>query len=126
MELAHVVVSMVSSRPAKVICKTCRSQHNYKRGTAATVAPLSPRAPRERKTIARVAEVWEQKIAENKSPVRPYSVQSLFAQGDVLQHPSFGLGIVEEVRSNGKITVLFRQDQKVLIHGMAKPQFSAS
>jgi len=126
MELAHVIVSMLNGRPAKVLCKTCKSQHNFKRigdverGTGAIRAGAT-RAPRATRTTVRVAEVWEQKMAEKKTaPARAYSIKDSFKVGDVIQHPQFGLGLVEEVKNNGKISVLFRENEKVLVHEMGK------
>lgn len=125
MELAHVVVSMMNGRPAKVICKTCKGTHAYKRVTQtdlvrSTTSSRPRRAPE--KTYVKVSEMWEQKMAEAKNAtVRPYSVKDTFAKGEVIQHPSFGMGLVEDVRKGGKITVLFRNDEKTLVHGLATP-----
>ena len=125
MELAHVIVSMVSARPAKVICKTCKSQHNFKRGPGSSPSFTAGRAKAARKpaerTYVRVADMWEKKMAENKeADVKAYTVQASFVKGDVISHPKFGMGLVEDVKSNGKMTVLFREDEKTLIHGLQK------
>ena len=48
-----------------------------------------------------------------------YRVTEKFNQGDLVQHPKFGVGIVEEVRRGGKILVLFRLGEKVMVHEMA-------
>lgn len=118
MELAHVIVSMVGSKPAKVTCKTCKSQHNYKGQPIARAS--SPRKKVERVTV-RAADYWEKKIAETKAPTKPYAVKDTFKAGDVIQHTLFGVGIVEEVKLNGKIVVLFRTGDKVLVHGIQAP-----
>lgn len=125
MELAHVIVSMIDTRPAKVQCKTCKGQHNFKRGatTASRSSPASripgmAKKPVEKATV-RVAEVWEKKMSEKKlAPMVPYNVKAKFAVGDVIQHPNFGVGIVEEVKTNGKMAVLFREEEKILVHGL--------
>jgi hypothetical protein len=122
MELAHVIVSMIDTRPAKVLCKTCRTQHNYRRTAESTPRSssssrsLMPKPARKPAGI-RVAEIWEKKLSEkHEGEAKPYSVQNNFLLGDLLQHPKFGMGIVEEVKRNGKITVLFRDGERVLIH----------
>lgn len=121
-ELAHVIVSMVGTRPAKVVCKTCKSQHNYKGAIAATRKSASAAAkPRVPRTIVKAAEYWEQKMSQTKKEPVPYTVRSVFKVGEVLNHAQFGVGIVEEVKMGGKITVLFRTGDKVLVHGMAAP-----
>ncbi len=121
MELAHVIIAMMSGRPIKVICKTCKSEHRYKgsatstRGSRAAAGLRKPSVPR---VTVRASEYFDQKLAEMKGvSMTPYKTQSLFAKGSVIQHPQFGIGIVEEVRS-GKISVLFREGEKVLVHGL--------
>lgn len=123
MDLAHVIVSMIDGRPAKVICKTCRSQHNFKRGAAVSSLPSRRAAAKPAaRHVVKVSELWEKKMAEKKTaPLRPYTIQTSFEVGDVIQHPNFGIGLVEEVRRNGKITVLFRDDQRVLVHAYPTP-----
>jgi len=121
MELAHVIVAMVRERPARVLCKTCRTQHAYRRQPSDSPVRASPgaRARPAPKTGGRAADLWEKKIAERAAaPTAAYSVRSRFQQGDVIQHAQFGMGIVEEVRDRGKITVLFRDGERTLVHGL--------
>jgi hypothetical protein len=120
MELAHVIVSMLDGKPSKVQCKTCKGVHKYK--TSGNAVPVR-RTPGTRTTVPkqviRVAEVWEQKIsAKSKADVADYKTSRKFAVGEVVQHPNFGLGIVEEVRTPTKMAVLFREGEKILVHGL--------
>jgi hypothetical protein len=126
MELAHVIASMVDGRPAKVICKTCKSQHNFKRigdiGASKRSSSPGQRAASAKRyptaSAMRVAELWEQKMAENQlAPVKPYEVTLAYAKGDVIQHSKFGVGLVEEVRGS-KLIVLFRDAEKTLVHAV--------
>lgn len=119
MELAHVIVSMVDGKPSKVQCKTCRGTHKYK--TAASLTGVTKtRSPRAVKTVIKVSEIWEQKLAKkNKEDVAPYKANSTFTMGDVVQHPTFGLGIVEELRGTTKVLILFREGEKLLVHALA-------
>ncbi len=119
MELAHVIVSMLDSKPSKVQCKTCRGTHKYK--TAASLTRVTKtRSPRATKTVIKVSEIWEQKLAKkSKEDVAPYKANAKFIMGDVLQHPTFGVGIVEEVRGTTKVLVLFREGEKLLVHSIA-------
>lgn len=119
MDLAHVIVSMVDGKPSKVECKTCRSTHRFK----ATGGPIGG-PPRTRntapKTVIRAAELWEQKLAKKtEADAAPYQTTRRFNTGDVVKHPNFGMGIVEEIRSPTKIAVLFRDGEKILVHGMS-------
>ena len=46
----------------------------------------------------------------------PYAVSSKFGADDLIDHPTFGLGIVKEARSGNKIEVLFEEGPKLLVH----------
>jgi len=118
-ELAHIIVSMVDQMPAKVICKTCKGQHSYKRQTTLGGKTRKPRGSRVTKVKISVSELWEQKLAEkNKEDSHPYAISHVFNPGSVIQHGKFGLGIVEKIQSSNKILVLFRGGEKILVHGL--------
>ena len=50
------------------------------------------------------------------SRARRYSAKDRYEPDDVLQHPVFGIGLVQEVRGD-KISVAFKADVKTLVHG---------
>lgn len=124
MELAHVIVSMVDGQPAKVICKTCKSEHKARKqpGVAAKKSVSArlgkPATPTQ---VVRAAEYWEKKMREAKKVGRPYVVTETFVVGDVVEHVKFGAGIVEAVVSPTKVNIFFRDGEKILVHGMQKP-----
>ncbi len=128
MDLAHVVIAMVGPRPAKVICKTCKSTHNFKPAQGdpmfarLTSASKKPRAAAAPKTYMRAADYWEKKMGEKKAaPMLPYDVKQKFGVGDVIRHNQFGVGIVEEVKNGGKIVVIFREGERTLVHELVRP-----
>lgn len=114
-ELAHVLVSMLDGRPAKVLCKTCKAEHRYKRTGGAT-----PRPVRDKKNqrIPNSEQYWEKKMTANKNREKPYSASGTYHLGDIIAHSSFGSGFVEQLRGSNKILVLFRSGEKVLIQGV--------
>jgi hypothetical protein len=119
MELAHVIVSMVDGKPSKVQCKTCKGFHKYKTSGNSTPVKRTGTRTAAPKQVIRVAEVWEQKMSQkSKADVTSYATNRKFAVGEVVQHPNFGLGIVEEVRTATKMAVLFREGEKILVHGL--------
>lgn len=112
MLLGHTILAMVGDRPARVRCNTCKGEHNYRSGEPAPRARASPE-PREKPQVTS----WEALLAgHDLSRARRYSTKESFAKDEVLQHPSFGIGLVQEVRGE-KITVAFKADVKVLVHG---------
>lgn len=125
MDLAHVIVSMVGTRPAKVQCKTCKSERRYRDSSnrSRSVAEILGTKPKRKvaNTVAKMNEMWETKIAEAKGKgTRPYATSDVFATGDVIEHGQFGVGIVEVVKPNNKIDVLFRGEIKTLIHNLVR------
>lgn len=124
-DLAHVIVATLAGKPVKVICKTCKSEHKYRlSGDSQPKSASSGGGKRERapRTLVKNSEYWEQKIAAKKqTPLKTYRTQELFQLGDVISHSKFGVGIVEEVKNNGKILVLFRDEERILIHGLTAP-----
>src|SRR4051812_44953052 len=111
MELGHTVLAMVGSRPVRVRCNTCQGEHNY-RGKSAP-APRKASAAREKPQVTS----WEALLAQKDlSRARKYSARERFEADEVLSHPVFGIGLVQEVRGD-KIQVAFKADVKTLVHG---------
>jgi hypothetical protein len=48
--------------------------------------------------------------------LKDYSIRGSFTSGDIIDHPTFGQGIVERLIDNNKIEVLFKDDFRTLIH----------
>jgi hypothetical protein len=48
---------------------------------------------------------------------KSYSSKDRYETGDVLEHPTFGLGVATAVKDATKVEVLFENGSKVLIHG---------
>jgi hypothetical protein len=111
MELGHTVLAMVGTKPVRVRCNTCQGEHNY-RGSSAK-ASRKPAAAREKPTVTS----WEALLAQKDiSQARRYSAREKFEAEEVLSHPVFGIGLVQEVRGD-KIQVAFKADVKTLVHG---------
>jgi hypothetical protein len=115
MVLGHTILAMVGSKPARVRCNTCQGEHAY-RGTegSAVKKRWEPAAEREKKPVV---TSWEALLAQKDiSRARKYSAKEKFAVDEVLSHPTFGVGLVQEVRGD-KIQVAFKADVKTLVHG---------
>jgi hypothetical protein len=128
MDLGHTIMSMMGGMPARVICRTCKSEHNYKpkkgvkepgavaasRGSPGT----SSRAPRESKAekTVPVELEWMKQLNANTKAVRQYAANEHFLVGDRISHPTFGEGIIQKHIFPNKMEVLFRMDLKTLIH----------
>jgi hypothetical protein len=127
LNLAHTIIAMVGPKVVKVRCNTCGGEHQY-RGEQPLVKSVSFAAPKKAsssssssaKAKAAVVTVsWDDQFkGKDITKAKKYSPRETFAVDDVVDHPTFGLGIVRAVR-DGKVEVGFKQEDKVLVHGKA-------
>ncbi len=123
MMLAHIIVAMRDSRTiARVQCKTCRGVHAFKRGTveprSASSGKKSSGKSASKATSAKTAAALVMPTLD-PSKARRYRVTESFDNDAVIEHPSFGLGLVIAQLSDNKIEVLFPAGKKVLINRRA-------
>lgn len=129
LNLAHTIIAMVGPKVVKVRCNTCGGEHQY-RGVQPLVKATSFAAPTKRasssgtasKPKAAVVTVsWEDQFkGKDLTKAKKYSPRETFVVDEVVDHPTFGLGLVRAVRGD-KIEVGFKQADKVLVHGKAAP-----
>ena len=109
-ERTHQVVALkADGAPADVICRTCGGQHRFRPEKKEPSASSAPRAPR--KTGRRAEPLG----AAPAGAAKPYSPRETYADGDWLDHPTFGQGKVTQARA-GKIEVRFESGPRVLLH----------
>jgi len=111
----HTIVAMVGDRIAKVECNTCRGVHNYRQ-----TALKKPTAKRKTSgtspaKIGKIETEWGDLLQDlDPSAATPYNMQMKIASGDLIQHPSFGLGRVINVIKPNKMEVYFSTGVKLL------------
>jgi len=122
--LAHIIVTMKDTKnPDKVQCKTCKATHAFKDpGASKTktsvnkVIKTAKAARSGRKSTETVGELWTKAINKNAAQAKSYSIKDSFLTGDIIDHPTFGQGVVEKLIDNNKIEVLFQDDYRTLMH----------
>lgn len=120
--LGHTIEAMVEGEPARVQCNTCKSQHSYKPFRPGD-APKQVRAREERGHVgpqpgkARASHYQELMKGKNLALAKRYSPKDKFVPGDVVQHPTFGVGVATANKDGSKIEVLFEEGPRVLVHG---------
>jgi hypothetical protein len=108
----HIIVTMTKKGTVnKCECQTCKASHKYR-------DPENPPKPRATKRAtkkgAAVELIWSEAIAEAKGPSKPYKMSAEFEQGDLIDHPSFGQGVVAELMGTNKIKAVFESSEKIL------------
>lgn len=132
LNLAHTILAMVGSKIARVKCNTCQADHVY-RGIQTAMQANSFTKPRKSSKLSAADKVtigFQERIeGKDASKARTYSPKDTYAMDELINHPTFGLGIVADVRPD-KVTIHFKADEKVLVHGRggspsSKPSFAS-
>jgi hypothetical protein len=113
----HVVMAKIGDRVAKVVCKLCGSQHNY-RGEKNTPAPSAGTStwgrPRRRKARSSVTPAPRMADFDPSKPPRGYSPKDAYLPGERVIHASFGVGVVASTPGPGKVDVQFPTGARTL------------
>lgn len=120
MILGHTIVAMVGDKIARVRCNTCMGDHNYRPNAPGTKRAKAPTSrARASESPSKVETLPFETLFEGRdlSEAKRYSPKERFAAGDLLEHPTFGLGLVESVRDD-KLDAVFKPGPKTLIHGL--------
>jgi hypothetical protein len=109
----HVVMAKVGERVAKVVCKLCGGQHNY-RGDQQPAAAGTSRLGQARggaleRSVSRAQQRlrrqwWSLTPASRRAPTRP---RAGYLPGERVTHATFGVGVVSGVPGPGKVEVHF-------------------
>ena len=110
--LDHTIMIMDGETMARVRCKSCGSSHKFR-------SPLElqkVRKPRVKKDIgdeATAQSIWEAGLAEAKGNEGVYSMVVKYRIGDIVNHQTFGKGVVMKVYPN-KCDILFRDRERLM------------
>lgn len=124
--LAHIVLSLKDHKTAdKVQCKTCKGTHTYKDPSqqSKTKSKLSVKKivshhgknSKSHNNIP-IGDMWLKAINNSTAPQKDYATNAKFILGDIINHPSFGQGVVEKLIDQNKIEVLFKDNYRTLLH----------
>jgi hypothetical protein len=107
----HTIVSMSEAGPDQVQCSNCSRQHKYRPPTVAKKT-----APR-RTVDPRIAESkeWEAlRPTMDSARATDYSMTTAFKVKSLMNHPVFGLGLVQRLVGPRKVEVLFEDGKKTM------------
>ena len=117
LELTHVVVSHnAEGIVERVKCDTCESEHKYRLAKEKTPKKKAKTARKSTRTKKVDYKEEYEKLAEKfteKEQV-PYSMSGSFKEDDVIDHKTFGMGIVRSV-SYEKMEVAFSGGPRILV-----------
>ncbi|MBC8131957.1 MAG: hypothetical protein H7X95_03175 [Deltaproteobacteria bacterium] len=101
----HNIIAMVGTDPKQVLCKVCGSRHTYRSGPARkraaeeVIAATSNRTQAPDREAARKAEIMRalgEEVA-GAATVRVFNPKERYKAGEIISHPDYGRGKVENV-----------------------------
>ncbi len=93
-------------------CSRCGAVHRHH--GAAEPPPKTRRTAKAVAAIAREAAFERLLAVTSGRKSRPYSLSGVFKPHDVIEHPTFGLGVVTHLLDGNKIQVAFKSADKLL------------
>jgi hypothetical protein len=101
----HNIIAMVGTVPKQVLCQSCGSRHSYRTGPARKRAPEgvsgigTPRSPTIDREAVRKAEMLRALAEEVAAAdtVRVFNPKERYKAGEIISHPEYGRGKIENV-----------------------------
>ncbi|MDZ7722775.1 MAG: hypothetical protein U5R06_08155 [candidate division KSB1 bacterium] len=111
----HVVESVKDDKVNKVLCKSCNSSHRYKdpntepKKAKKTATPKKPKKTKEQRR-------WSRMMGKaDTEHVKDYAMNEIYNVYDVVNHETFGEGVVVEILNPTKIMVTFEDGNRTLV-----------
>ena len=121
----HHVVVMAGDKIAKVECKVCNARHAFA-SPKAEPKVKTPAVPRPKKAALAstkqalaLAEHWEKMVTPCAKPLT-YTMERKLQVGDVIDHPTFGLGYVQKFMKPCTAEVQFKDAVRNMRCGACK------
>ena len=107
----HLVVSLADGHPEQVQCRTCDRQHKFRPPTK--VRKVSMKSVAEKRAAEH--EKWEKAGSDAKAAkARAYSMNEDYKIDTLIDHPTFGIGVVQRVLGARKMEILFAEGVKLM------------
>ncbi|RJR15411.1 MAG: hypothetical protein C4581_12135 [Nitrospiraceae bacterium] len=115
LELGHTIVAMVDNIPRKVKCNTCEGQHMYRAKPSETNRTKLKNPARKPRAKGAIYEEYLSRLTGGDlSRARKYSFKENYKKDEILDHPTFGVGVVLSVIQTNKMEILFKDGTKLL------------
>jgi len=116
LELGHTIIAMVDNFPKRVKCNTCNGQHNFRAKPSEKNQTKLKSSTRKTKSQKNNYDEYISRLTGyDLSNAKKYSMKGNFEKDEIIDHPSFGVGIVLSIIQINKIEVLFKDGPKLII-----------
>jgi hypothetical protein len=124
-DTSHTVITKYEDEIRRVQCNPCGDVHTYRKPRGEVEEDI-PEPVAAKKRAAAKKPTWEEaraKVGDKRvGNARPYSIRDTYAEGEIVNHPKFGVGFVTEISEN-KAEITFQDERRVLIHN--RPDLAA-
>jgi len=115
LDLDHTIVAMKEDKVARVICRTCNGEHNYRdRSKKKTPAKKTAKTPTKRRSAKDPETLWKAALENTQRAEVPYNMEKSFKINDIVLHKTFGKGVVLETAPR-KMTLIFEDKERKLV-----------
>lgn len=116
----HPPVAARPQREAKSVCRVKAGEARKDAVSAVRPARSSASAHTENRATAKsrkaadeIEQTWQRSLNLSAAAPKPYAITTSYTKGDVVEHPVFGMGVVQEVQGD-RMHLLFREGLKLL------------
>jgi len=124
-DTSHIVLDVDGVQVREVRCESCDATGEFRTPKAKTRAlkaaikrktvPPPPRK-RTRKKVQTPEEIYQNMIKGlDLTTAMPYSIKTELNIGDLVDHPKFGVGIVETIADIQKAKIVFEDGERVMV-----------
>ncbi len=116
LDLDHTIIAMKEDKVARVICRTCNGEHNYRdRSKKKAPAKKKSATPVKRRSSSKNPEtLWKAALEKTQRAEVPYNMSKTFKIDDIVLHKTFGKGVVLETAAR-KMTLIFEDKERMLV-----------
>ena len=111
----HTIIAIVNNSPKRIKCNTCDEHHNL--SAKKSGENRTKKKSLTRKTGSREAtyqEYLSRLTGGNTANSIKYNIKGNFNKDEIIDHLSFGIGIVLSVIRSDKISILFKDGPRML------------
>jgi hypothetical protein len=116
LELGHTIIAIIDNLPKKVKCNTCNAQHVFRAKPVKRSRSKSKISTRKTRSKETTYEDYISRLRDgDPANSKKYNTKGNFEKDEIIDHLSFGIGIVLSVIQFNRIKILFKDGPKLLI-----------
>ena len=116
LQLGHTIIAVVDNLPKRIQCNTCEEHHNVSTRPSGKSGTKSKSSARKTSSKETTYEEYISRLRDSDpANSKKYDTKGDFHKDEIIDHLSFGIGIVLSVIQINKIKILFKDGPRLLI-----------